>query len=76
MAEGPQDALALQREIAEKRQDLVTNLERLRGNIRHRIEVGRQIRDRTLAIVLVGGVLLAALFFGTRARRRRRKRLF
>lgn len=70
------DALVLQREIAEKRQDLATSLERLRGTVRQRLEVGRQIGHRALVIALVGGAILSLFFFGARARRRQRKRWF
>jgi hypothetical protein len=66
MADPPSDALALQREIAERRLDLATSLELLRGSIQHRIEVGRQIRDRVLTVVVIGGALLSLFWIGSR----------
>ena len=72
MADRPSDAQALQREIAERREDLAVSIERLRGTIRHQIEVGRQVRDRVLMMALVGGAVFSILFVGSRALQRRR----
>ena len=66
MADSANDALALQREIAERRLDLATSLERLRGSIQHRIAAGRQVRDRVLAVALIGGALLSLFWIGSR----------
>ena len=65
MADSPSDALALQREIAERRLDLATSLERLRGSIQHRIAAGRQLRDRVLTVALIGGALLSVFWIGS-----------
>jgi hypothetical protein len=63
----PDDALALQREIAERRLDLAASLDRLRGSIQHRIEAGRQLRDRVLIAALIGGAVLSLFWIGSRA---------
>jgi hypothetical protein len=68
------DPLVLQREIAEKRQDLVASLEQLRGTIRHHVQVGRQWRDRAVAVALVGGAIFSLFVLGSRALRRSRSR--
>lgn len=73
MADSQTDALALQREIAERRLDLAANFEQLRGSIQHRIEVGRQLRDRVLTVALIGGALLSLLWVGSRTFGRRRR---
>jgi hypothetical protein len=73
MADSTSDALALQREIAERRLDLAASLERLRGSIQYRIAAGRQLRDRVLTVALIGGALLSLFWIGSRtfgARRR------
>ena len=66
MADSPGDALALQREIAERRLDLATSLELLRGSIQYRIAAGRELRDRVLAAALIGGALLSLFWIGSR----------
>ena len=73
MADSPSEALALQREIAERRLDLATSLERLRGSIQHRIAAGRQLRDRVLTAALIGGALLSLFWIGSRAFAARRR---
>jgi hypothetical protein len=73
MADSPSDALALQREIAERRLDLAASFEQLRGSIQHRIEVGRQLRDRVLTAVLIGGALLSLFWIGSRTFGQRRR---
>jgi hypothetical protein len=74
MADSQNDALALQREIAERRQDLAASFEQLRGSIQHRIAVGRQLRDRVLTVALIGGALLSLLWVGSRTFGRSRRR--
>jgi hypothetical protein len=69
----PSDALALPQEIAERRLDLAANIEQLRGSIRQRIEVGRQLRDRVLTVALIGGALLSLFWIGSRTFSRKRR---
>lgn len=70
------DSLALQREIAEKRRDLELSLDRLRGNLQRKIEVGRKIRDGALLVALLGGAIFSLVLIGSRARRRARSNFF
>jgi hypothetical protein len=65
MADSPREALALQREIAERRLDLATSLERLRGSIQHRIAAGRHLRDQVVTVALIGGALLSLFWIGS-----------
>jgi len=76
MDDSPNDALALQREIAERRLNLASSIEQLRGSIRHRIEIGRQVRDRVLMAAVIGGAVLSLFWIGSRvfARSRRNAR--
>jgi hypothetical protein len=66
------DPVALQLEIAEKRRDLELSLDRLRGNLRRKIEVGRKVRDGVLLAALLGGAVISLVVMGVRARRRSR----